>query len=69
MDANKPTIDERLNQLEAMIKKLESEDISLEDALKEFEKGVQLVKETRADLTAIEEKLKVLTEEDADDDV
>ncbi|MBR0086318.1 MAG: exodeoxyribonuclease VII small subunit [Lachnospiraceae bacterium] len=64
------TIDERLKALEQVIKTLESEDISLEDALKEFEKGVVLVKESREILDGIEKKLKILTEgmEDSTDD-
>lgn len=64
------TIDERLKALEQVIKTLESEDISLEDALKEFEKGVSLVKESREILDGIEKKLKILTEgmEDSTDD-
>ncbi|MBQ1377503.1 MAG: exodeoxyribonuclease VII small subunit [Lachnospiraceae bacterium] len=64
------TIDERLKALEQVIKTLESEDISLEDALKEFEKGVGLVKESREILDGIEKKLKILTEgmEDSTDD-
>ena len=64
------TIDERLKALEQVIKTLESEDISLEDALKEFEKGVGLVKESREILDGIEKTLKILTEgmEDSTDD-
>ena len=64
------TIDERLKALEQIIRTLESGDISLEDALKEFESGVILVKESREILDGIEKKLKILTEgmEDSTDD-
>ena len=62
-------IDEKLKSLEAIISRMEEEDISLEEALASFEEGVRLVKETREMLTGIEEKLKVLSEEEAEDDV
>ena len=62
-------IDEKLKSLEDIISRMEEEDISLEEALASFEEGVRLVKETREMLTGIEEKLKVLSEEEAEDDV
>ena len=68
-EKKEPGIDEKLKALEEIISCMEEEDISLEDALASFEEGVKLVKETREMLTGIEEKLKVLTDEEAEDDV
>ena len=63
------TIDERLEALEELLEKMEDEDLPLEESLKLFEQGVKIVRTTQEALSGIEEKLKVLTGGDAEDDV
>lgn len=41
------SISDRLQSIEALVEKLESEDIEIEDALQAFEEGVTLIRETQ----------------------
>lgn len=54
---------EKMTELDATLKRLEDESISLEDALAEFEKGITLVKECRAYLENAKQKITLLTED------
>ena len=53
-----------LKQLETLVDKLEKGDTSLEDSLKNFEKGVKLTRECRQALQNAEQKISVLSKED-----
>lgn len=53
--------DEGVAQLEAVVKRLESGDLSLEDALSSFEQGIALVRGLSERLTAAEAQIEVLT--------
>lgn len=63
------SIDEQLYKLEDILKTMESDEISLEDALLKFEEGVKLVRETEKALSGMEQKLKILTEGEPEDDI
>lgn len=52
--------EERLADLEGIVEKLEGEDLSLEDALALFEKGVALVRNLTKQLDQVERRLEVL---------
>lgn len=54
---------EKMTELDATLRKLEDESISLEDALSEFEKGIALVKECREYLENAKQKITLLTED------
>ena len=56
-----------LNELEALVHKMESGELSLEDSLAAFERGVKLTRHCQAALKSAELKVKVLTENDTDD--
>ena len=49
-----------LEELEAVVEQLESGELSLEDSLAAFEKGVGLVKYCNQKLTEVEKKIEVL---------
>ncbi|HEX9144578.1 MAG TPA: exodeoxyribonuclease VII small subunit [Candidatus Binatia bacterium] len=49
-----------LEELEKVVEQLESGDLSLEDALAAFEKGVGLVKYCNQKLTDVEKKIELL---------
>ena len=49
-----------LKELESIVEKLEDENINLEDSVKSFEKGVNLVKECQKQLQNAELKIKKL---------
>ena len=49
-----------LKELESIVKKLEDENINLEDSVKSFEAGINLVKECQKQLEKAELKVKEL---------
>lgn len=62
--SEKMTFEQALEQLEAIIKRLEEGDIPLEEALENYQKGMELSKTCHDKLKYAEEKLtKVLTED------
>ncbi|MDO4787005.1 MAG: exodeoxyribonuclease VII small subunit [Fretibacterium sp.] len=52
-----------LERLDEVLKQLESEPISLDEALDVFEQGVSLVRENRELLMRAEQRVKILTRE------
>ena len=62
--ANKNTSDKKfevaLEELEGVVEQLESGDLSLEDSLAAFEKGVGLVKYCNQKLTDVEKRIELL---------
>ena len=52
-----------LKQLESIVEKLEDEDINLEDSVKSFEKGINLVKQCQEQLQNAELKIKKLLDD------
>lgn len=53
--------DAALHDLEGVVEKLETGDLSLEDALAAFEEGVGLVRHLGEKLTEVEKRIDVLT--------
>lgn len=61
MSANKKTsIEATLAQLEALVEQMESGELSLEDSLAAFEKGIKLTNDCQQTLKAAEEKVQKL---------
>lgn len=54
--------DEALKELEALVESLEQGDLSLEESLERFERGVSLARECRDSLSAAEQRVQVLLE-------
>ncbi|MDB3952116.1 exodeoxyribonuclease VII small subunit [Gammaproteobacteria bacterium] len=52
-----------LKELESIVKKLEDENINLEDSVKSFETGINLVKECQKQLEKAELKVKELLDD------
>ncbi len=61
VQAQKPSFEVALDQLQSSVKKLESGELSLEDALKQFEEGVKLTRICQEYLGAAEQKIEILT--------
>jgi exodeoxyribonuclease VII small subunit len=57
-----PDLEKSLADLENIVQQLEAGDLSLEDALKQFEKGVKLTRDCQTALQAAEQRVKVLLE-------
>ncbi len=53
-----------LSQLEEIIGKMESGDLSLEESLKYFEKGIKLHRQCHSALSSAEQRISVLSKED-----
>ncbi len=56
----KPTFEERLTQVEALIGEMESGALPLEDALKRYEEGMQALAALEKELQSAQQKLTVL---------
>ena len=59
-------LEKSLEELEALVEQLESGDLSLEEALKHFERGVKLTRECQAALKEAEQKVEILLKKTAD---
>jgi len=57
-----PDLEKSLAQLEEIVQELEDGDIPLEQALKNFEKGVKLSRDCQTALRAAEQRVKILIE-------
>ena len=58
-------LEKSLEQLEALVVRLESGDLPLEQALKEFEQGVKLTRQCQAALQEAEQKVEILLKKTA----
>lgn len=61
-DKKSKTFKNSLTSLEDIIKKLDSQDLDLENGLELFEKGVNLYKDCKKQLSHVEKKISKLTE-------
>ncbi len=55
-----------LGDLESLVQKMESGDLSLEESLKAFEKGVKLTRDCQQALAKAEQKIQLLLEENGE---
>lgn len=53
-----------LNELEQLVEKMEAGDLSLEESLKHFERGIELTRACQQALQSAEQKVQVLLSED-----
>ncbi len=58
-----------LQQLEQIVSRLESGELPLEDALNEFERGVQLARTGQQTLQQAEQRVRILLSDDKDADL
>jgi len=59
-DSPAPDFETSLAELEAIVEKLEQGDLSLDDSLKHFERGVQLTRACQTALKQAEQKVEIL---------
>lgn len=57
----KPSFEQALNELEQLVERMEGGELSLEDSLKEFEKGMQLSSQCQAMLEEAEQRVQILS--------
>jgi len=56
--------EQAMQELESLVDKMESGELSLEDSLKYFEQGVKLTRQCQASLKDAEQKVSILLSED-----
>ena len=61
-DLSEVSFENALEELESLVEKMETGELSLEDSLAAFERGVKLTRHCQSSLKAAELKVKVLTE-------
>jgi exodeoxyribonuclease VII small subunit len=59
-------LEESIKSLEALVEKLEGGELSLEQALAEFERGVKLTRQCQAALTEAEQRIEILLAADGE---
>jgi len=59
-----PNFEKSLEDLETLVSKLESGDLSLEDSLKTFEQGIKLTRNCQTALQEAEQKVAILLQQD-----
>lgn len=57
-----PSFEDNLSALEGVVEQLESGELSLDDAMKAFEKGIKLTRQCQESLATAEQKVRVLME-------
>lgn len=56
------TFEQAIDKLEKVVKKLESGDLSLNESLKYYQQGIELIKLCNSQLEETKDKIKMLTE-------
>lgn len=64
-----PDFEAAIAELESLVQRMESGELSLEDSLREFERGVQLTRLCQDALKAAEQRVKLLTPEGQERDL
>ena len=59
-----PDFETALAELEALVEKMEQGDLSLDESLKQFERGVQLTRSCQKALQEAEQKVQILLEKE-----
>lgn len=63
----KLTFEERLQQVEALIAKMESGEMPLEEAMQQYEAGLNALNALEKELTAAQQRLTVLRQQSGED--
>jgi exodeoxyribonuclease VII small subunit len=61
-----PSFEQALAELESLVETMEQSELSLEDSLKSFERGVLLTRTCQQALKDAEQKIEILTENNPD---
>jgi exodeoxyribonuclease VII small subunit len=59
-DIDSPDLEKSLAELESIVEKLEAGDLTLDESLKQFERGVQLTRHCQTALRKAEQKVDIL---------
>ncbi len=62
---SEPDFEKAIGQLEEIVARLEAGDLTLEQALEQFERGVALARDCREALRRAEQRVKILTKKES----
>jgi exodeoxyribonuclease VII small subunit len=65
-EKSNPSFEDALSELESLVDTLEKGELSLEDSLKTFERGVELTRTCQEALKDAEQKVRILSSPDED---
>lgn len=65
--ASNPSFEVAMVELEELVTKIESGNLSLEDSLKEFEQGIKLSRICQSALKDAEQRIKILSDDEEQD--
>ena len=66
-DDNQPNFESAMSELEELVNKIETGNLSLEDSLKEFENGIKLSRVCQSALKDAERRVKILSDDEEQD--
>ncbi len=61
-----PDFETALKELETLVERMENGESSLEDSLKDFERGIELTRSCQTALTEAEQKVEILLKKDGE---
>jgi exodeoxyribonuclease VII small subunit len=64
--AKTPNFEEALDELEALVERMEQGETSLEDSLKDFQRGIELTRTCQKALSEAEQKVEILLQKDSE---
>lgn len=64
-----PDFEQSLSELESLVQALESGDLTLEEALSTFERGIQLTRSCQTALKSAEQRVRILLDKEGDEPV
>ena len=64
-----PGFEQSLKELESLVEKMEQGDLSLEDSLSHFERGVQMSRACQTALKEAEQKVEILMQKNGQDEI
>jgi exodeoxyribonuclease VII small subunit len=64
-----PAFEKSLKELEALVAKMEQGNLSLEESLQHFERGIQLTRTCQQALKEAEQKVEILLKKSGQDDI
>ena len=65
---NQPDFEQALNELEQLVEHMEEGELSLEDSIKTYERGVILGRSALKSLDAAEQRIQILNQDDENSD-
>lgn len=66
-EQNTPDFESKMEALEQLVERLESGELSLDEAMKTFEQGIKLTRECQSALDAAEQKVQILLGQGGDE--